>query len=197
MSYHKSIDTQKKTASQGVRIIGGAWKGRRLMMAKNALVRPTLNHMRETLFNWLMPDIHSARCLDAFAGSGALGIEALSRGAKEVVFLEKSKPIFNQLQSNIKALRNISTDQVIRADAVKWLHESIAQPFDIIFLDPPFYTDLLMPLCQAIQQYGWVKAGAFIYLEHEIETSVCLPENWVIYKEKCTARFSAKLCIIS
>jgi 16S rRNA (guanine966-N2)-methyltransferase len=168
-------------ASQ-VRIIGGEHRGRRLPFADLPGLRPTGDRIRETLFNWLQPRITGARCLDLFAGSGALGLEAASRGAGQVVMLDTAAAVVRQLEEN---RRSLELDQVsiIRADALQWLEQDPA-PFDVVFLDPPFSANLLGPLCQKLSQ-GWLANDALIYLEDEVSRSLpILPEAWQLLKEK-------------
>lgn len=125
---------------QVIRIIGGKYRGKKISFPNIANLRPTPNRVRETLFNWLMNDIRNARCLDAFAGSGALGIEALSRGAKSVTLIEKNPIIFQNLKKVCASLSN-EVINLINDDANKYLTDiapKIPEQFDIVFLDPPF-----------------------------------------------------------
>jgi len=147
-----------------LRIIGGQWRGRRLELAPDTGIRPTGDRIRETLFNWLTPIIEGARCLDLFAGSGALGLEALSRGAGEAVFIERDAAACSRLETVIKKLgcRNAS---VTCGDAVRFLRGAPpTQGFDIVFLDPPFGAMSLSNLCTLIDA-GWLSVGARIYVE--------------------------------
>ncbi len=154
MSRHKNV----------LRIIGGAHRGRRLSFPNVKGLRPTADRVRETLFNWLQKDIPDACVLDLFAGSGALGLEALSRGAREVIFIEKTKAAANQLRDN---LRSISTGQSFRLyqmDALKWLRTT-EEAFDIVFIDPPFADDLLPEAIHQLEISGCLKPGSWIYCE--------------------------------
>ena len=119
-----------------IRIIGGQWRGRKLPVPESAGLRPTTDRVRETLFNWLAADLPQARCLDCFAGSGALGIEALSRYAGHVTLVELEPQVARQLTGNLRTL-NSSAGQVIQADTLRWLGTP-GQPYDIVFIDPPF-----------------------------------------------------------
>ena len=119
-----------------LRIVGGEWRGRRLPVLDQPGLRPTPDRVRETLFNWLAPLITGARCLDLFAGSGALGFEAASRGAGRVVMIEKSANVVRVLREN-RLLLDARQVEVIHADAGPWLAGQ-AEPFDLVFLDPPF-----------------------------------------------------------
>jgi 16S rRNA (guanine966-N2)-methyltransferase len=165
-----------------VRIIGGVHRGRRLPFADLPGLRPTGDRIRETLFNWLQPYIVGARCLDLFAGSGALGLEAASRGASEVVMLDTAMAVIRQLTEN-KHLLGLDQVSIVRADALQWL-ERDATPFDIVFLDPPFVGNLLQPLCQRLSM-GWLADGAHIYLEDAASRELPdLPEGWELMKQK-------------
>jgi 16S rRNA (guanine966-N2)-methyltransferase len=177
--------TPPQTAFQ-VRIIGGTHRGRRLAFADLPGLRPTGDRIRETLFNWLQPYIAGARCLDLFAGSGALGLEAASRGAAEVVMLDTAMAVVRQLTEN---KRQLGLDQVsvIRADALQWLEQD-PTPFDIVFLDPPFVDNLLQPLCQRLSM-GWLADGALIYLEDALSRDMpTLPHGWEMRKQKSTGQ---------
>jgi 16S rRNA (guanine966-N2)-methyltransferase len=165
-----------------VRIIGGVHRGRRLHFADLPGLRPTGDRIRETLFNWLQPFIEGARCLDLFAGSGALGLEAASRGASKVVMLDTAMAVIRQLTEN-KRLLGLDQVSIIRADALQWLEQD-AIPFDIVFLDPPFVGNLLEPLCQRLNM-GWLADGAHIYLEDVASRDMpTLPEGWELLKQK-------------
>jgi 16S rRNA (guanine966-N2)-methyltransferase len=122
-------------------IISGKLKGHKIFIKKNIKIRPTTNRIRETIFNWLSKYVNNARCLDCFAGSGALGIEAISRNAKFVTFLEKNKNTVISLKENIKRL-NISNLEVIHTDTLYWLKKN-RKPYDIVFIDPPYKTKLV------------------------------------------------------
>jgi 16S rRNA (guanine966-N2)-methyltransferase len=165
-----------------VRIIGGLHRGRKLPFAEMPGLRPTGDRIRETLFNWLQPVIEGARCLDLFAGSGALGMEAASRGAGQVVMVERAGTVVRQLERN-RDLLNLGTITIVRADALQFLDQS-PSPFDIVFLDPPFDNDLLAPVCQRLTM-GWLTDGARIYLEEDISRDFpVLPEGWLWLKQK-------------
>jgi 16S rRNA (guanine966-N2)-methyltransferase len=135
------------------------------------------------LFNWLASTIEGSSCLDLFAGSGALGLEALSRGAAEVVFVENSARAAATLKESVAALdaRNAKIHQI---DAIHYLN-SDSQPFDIVFLDPPFAADLIGDLCRLLDERGWLAEGARVYLEQDHERPVPrLPDGWTILKHK-------------
>lgn len=154
-----------------LRIIGGEWRSRKLPFIDAPGLRPTPDRIRETLFNWLQSDIHGATCLDMFAGSGALGFEALSRGAKDVVFVEKNSACANQLNENLQLLK--SQAQVVQGDALNFassLKES-QKAFDIIFLDPPYRQDLIPKSLNYLMDEELLDENSLIYLEHEAEES--------------------------
>jgi len=166
-----------------IRIIGGVHKGRKLRFPTADGLRPTADRVRETLFNWLQPQLPGARCLDLFAGSGALGLEAASRGAAEVLLLERSPRVVEQLRKNV-ALLELGRVQVSQVNTLTWL-QGEARPFDILFLDPPFDDDLLGETCRLLQTQGWLAAGARIYLEMDARTRLPeLPAEWTRLKEK-------------
>jgi 16S rRNA (guanine966-N2)-methyltransferase len=163
---------QKNKQSNSLRIIAGQWRSRKLQIINAQGMRPTPDRIRETLFNWLQNDIYGARCLDLFAGSGALGLEALSRGAKEVVFVEKNQAVANQLTQNLEALK--SDVGVIQMDALDYLAAQADTVFDIIFLDPPYRTSLLQASFDKIIEKKLIASNTLIYIEHESEESF----NW-------------------
>jgi len=169
--------------SRVIRVIGGAMRGRRWRFPDIPDIRPTPDRVRETLFNWLGTHVVGARCLDVFAGSGALGLESLSRGASGVVFVEQHAAIARALSAVI-AEWNVQGAEVVRADAFSYLRGT-AQPFDIVFLDPPFAAGLLAPAAALLEERGWLAPNALIYLECAArETRPALPEVWKELKAK-------------
>ena len=148
-----------------VRIIGGAWRSRRISFPDHEGLRPSADRVRETLFNWLGQDLHGKTCLDLFAGSGALGLEALSRGAAAVVMVEKSRRVFESLRGNAELLgaKNL---QLHCTDALEFATAAAAQDaarFDIVFLDPPFGSSLLAQVLPRIAPL--LKPDAMVYVE--------------------------------
>jgi 16S rRNA (guanine966-N2)-methyltransferase len=180
----KKRKTKRSTASGNntLRIIGGAWRSRKLTFISAPNLRPTPDRVRETLFNWLQGVIVKARCLDLFSGSGALGLEALSRGAKEVVFIEQHRGVADQLKKNLIQLQ--SNNAVINSDAKRYLDEA-DKPFDIIFLDPPFRKGFLPSVLDILIEKQLLSEKAFIYLEHEAEADYAW-ENWQLDVVKAT-----------
>lgn len=167
-----------------VRIIGGGWRGRRVSFPDIPGLRPTPDRVRETLFNWLQDRIAGARCLDLFAGSGALGLEALSRGAKELVFVEQAVAAARALQEQLIRFGGQARAQVVEMGAARYLR-SVAQAFDIVFLDPPFGRDALAEYVPMLDVGQWLKPGALVYLENEKKAGVPpLPAHWQLLKSK-------------
>ncbi|MBS0287130.1 MAG: 16S rRNA (guanine(966)-N(2))-methyltransferase RsmD [Proteobacteria bacterium] len=169
-----------------VRIIGGKWRGRSIKVVDIPGLRPTPDRVRETLFNWLAPYIVNARCLDLFAGSGALGFEALSRGAKEVVFIDKYPPIVASLANIASELNAKAQCDIVRASAVSFIttHQTVI-PFDIIFLDPPFASPLLQQSIEALAKSQFVKMGTLLYLESpKALNENDIPSTWQVLKAK-------------
>lgn len=168
-----------------LRIIGGAWRGRRVAVADEPGLRPTPDRVRETLFNWVAPLIEGSRCLDLFAGSGALGFEAASRGASQVVMIERAASVFQALRTNREILDAERRITIFHADALAWLRITPAVPFDLVFLDPPFKADLLAPSCLALQRGGWLTLGARIYLETaSLQGFPALPAGWKLIRDR-------------
>ncbi|MCP0914588.1 MULTISPECIES: 16S rRNA (guanine(966)-N(2))-methyltransferase RsmD [Legionella] len=152
---------------QNVRIIGGKYRGKKLYFPEAPGLRPTPDRVRETLFNWLMHDIRGTRCLDAFAGSGALGFEAYSRGALKVTLIEQSPLVFANLCKNASAFNDPGIS-VVKADACTYLCESKEQ-FDIVFLDPPFARDYLPQCISLLAEKDILIANGLLYVESPVE----------------------------
>ena len=148
-----------------IRIIGGQWRGRRLPVAGRAVLRPTPDRVRETLFNWLSGSVGGARCLDLFAGSGALGFEALSRGARAAVMVEQDRELVRRLEATREDL-NAERAEIIHADALAWLAQQ-RDPFDIVFLDPPFHREYVKKTCALLVNRGHLTPSAYVYTETE------------------------------
>jgi 16S rRNA (guanine966-N2)-methyltransferase len=166
-----------------LRIIGGQWRGRKLAFPAIEAIRPTPDRVRETVFNWLQTDVAGARCLDLFAGSGALGFEALSRGAKQVVFVDREPRVGQYLRETLKQL-NTTAAEVHTADSLRWL-TTTAEPFDIVFLDPPFAADLIQSVCRHLDEDGWLTSEALIYIESPSSGALpALPATWSLIKSK-------------
>ncbi len=176
--------SSKKPHPGRLRIVAGNWRSRLLDIADVPGLRPTSERIRETLFNWLAPHIHGARCLDLFAGTGALGLEALSRGAAEVVFVETSKRALATLRHNVEIL-DARGATVVPASAFDFLERADAGDFDIVFLDPPFADRLLADACQQLQESGALAIGGLVYLEEQKARGMPeLPAGWAVVKER-------------
>ncbi len=181
-----------KKSGNRLRIIGGQWRSRFLPFPDVEGLRPTTDRVRETLFNWLQPVVAGANVLDVFAGSGALGFEALSRGASTLTMIEKNNLAAKQLIENAQTLKTQDT-QIIKSDALTWLAQC-SQSFDLIFLDPPFAKGLLPQCLQLIEDKGLLKANGWIYIESEQDlNSLSLPSQWQLHREKKAGQ--VKLCL--
>jgi 16S rRNA (guanine966-N2)-methyltransferase len=166
-----------------VRIIAGAWRGRLLKVPQEPGLRPTPNRVRETLFNWLAPWLPGARCIDLFAGTGALCLEALSRGAAQVVMVERAAHVARSLRANV-AMLNAQGAEVVESGALEYLARA-PQPADIIFLDPPFASDLVAHAAALIEERGWLKPGGLVYVEAPTALSpLPVPVIWELLRSK-------------
>ncbi|ADJ28600.1 16S rRNA (guanine(966)-N(2))-methyltransferase RsmD [Nitrosococcus watsonii] len=175
--------SRTKSLRRQVRIIGGLWRGRKVDFPARPELRPTPDRIRETLFNWLQPVISGARCLDLFAGSGVLGLEARSRGAAAVVMVEEDLRAYQAIQAQIEYF-SAEKIEVVAGDALAYLRGS-AQSFDIAFLDPPFESSLLEPCCAYLEYGGWLTPGAYIYLEAWRRSPLPpLPVTWTLLHSK-------------
>jgi 16S rRNA (guanine966-N2)-methyltransferase len=174
---------------QTLRIIGGKWRSRKITFAALPGVRPTTDATRETLFNWLESVIVGAHCLDLFAGSGALGFEALSRGAASVLMVDKSLVIINKLKENAVLLQAGNLD-FLCALIPRDLKKIKDKVFDIVFLDPPFHQNLIKPTCEFLDKSKLLKIGSLVYIEVEcdLEIAALLPVNWEIQKQKASGQ---------
>ncbi|WEN14640.1 16S rRNA (guanine(966)-N(2))-methyltransferase RsmD [Rhodanobacter sp. AS-Z3] len=171
----------RKPASGRIRIIGGSLRNSRLEVPDLPGLRPTAERVRETVFNWLAPHIQGMRCLDLCAGTGALGLEALSRGAASVQFVEREARAAQALRANIVRLKADGA-QVAVADAVGFLQHT-AQVHDLVFLDPPFALDLWPALAEQLESGGWLAAQGWIYVESPRDRVPVLPPNWQLHRE--------------
>ena len=163
-----------------VRIIAGRFRGSRLDVADAPGLRPTADRVRETLFNWLQPRLPGARCLDLFAGSGALGFEAASRGAAHVLMLERDARLAQALRDCAARLKADAVE-VRCTDALALLREPPAAPFDIAFVDPPFGAGLHAPALAAL--VPWLAPGALVYVEAPAGGHDAVPAGWTLHRE--------------
>ncbi len=167
-----------------LRIVGGGWRGRRVSFPDSPGLRPTPDRVRETLFNWLQFSVAGTRCLDLFAGSGALGLEALSRGAREVVFVDEAAAVAHTLGEELERLGGTAKARVVHASAACYL-ATPGEPYDLIFLDPPFGQAALPQYVQLIEAGGWINDGGWVYLEGERQAGAPpLPAGWELLKSK-------------
>lgn len=178
-------NTPARSGSAGeLRLIGGEWRSRKLRFPDAGGVRPTPARTRETLFNWLNYHLAGRRCLDLFAGSGALGLEALSRGAGATVFVDHTAVLAQALRSNLRLLKS-DKGEVVCQSVDAFLAQAPAEPFDILFMDPPFRQGWLETLLPLIDTHGWVRPGGWVYVEHESERAAPqAPASWTLHRQK-------------
>ena len=178
-------------SSNQLRIIGGQWRGRKLTFADLPGLRPTTDRVRETLFNWLQSQVPGAHVLDLFAGSGALGLEALSRGAEQLVLIDNSDIVTRQLKANLELLEASDRASVTQARAEQWLQQAqipgaaaaSMKRFDLVFLDPPFGKGMLPDCCQALEDSGLLHNDSWIYLEAEKTLQpLPVPAHWRLHR---------------
>jgi len=184
------------SGKQQLRIIGGEWRGRKLNFPEVEGLRPTPDRVRETLFNWLAMYVPGGRCLDLFSGSGALGFEALSRGATHVTLIDNSAVVIRQLRQNIQDLK-IQNAELITGSAPDWLEKrssDLEVQFDVVFIDPPFRQQLAEQCCLLLEQKSMLANNAMIYVETEKErTNPMVPDNWELYREKTAGQVTYRL----
>lgn len=193
----------KRTKSNSIRIIAGLWRGRRLPVLDSEGLRPTTDRVRETLFNWLMHDIAGATCLDLFAGSGALGLECLSRGASYVDFVEADQAVARNIQQNVNLLlpeaNNKDEDsraKINKQDALSFIKTVKDKRYDIVFIDPPFQSNLAAQSIALLQEQGCLNDGAFVYLEQDSHHEpVQTPQPWELYREGKAGQSTYRLYI--
>lgn len=192
-SVNKPAKSQPDT--QPLRIIGGQWRGRKLAFPAVDGLRPTGDRIRETLFNWLAPFLPGAHCLDLYAGSGALGFEALSRGADEALMLERDPSAATQLRENLKTLGS-AAGEVIQADSLEWLNKTPPTPFDVVFVDPPFQQRLWQESIDELAEGGWLTPDAAVYIESEPETPIAVPQHWHLHRDKTSGQVRYRLYFV-
>lgn len=176
-----------------LRVIGGQWRGRKLTFPEIEGLRPTGDRIRETLFNWLAPDIQEARVLDLFAGSGALGLEALSRGAEMAVLIEKHPQAATNLVNHLKTL-SADNARVVCTDCLQFLRQANTDtPYNLVFIDPPFAGELWQSVAQLLNQSQWLAADALIYVETPKESIWQAPENWSLHRDKLAGQVRYRL----
>ncbi|MCZ6829110.1 MAG: 16S rRNA (guanine(966)-N(2))-methyltransferase RsmD [Gammaproteobacteria bacterium] len=183
--------------TSAVRIIGGNWRGRKLLFRSSEGLRPTVDRVRETLFNWLVGEVSGAHCLDLFSGSGALGLEALSRGAASCLMLDKSRQNCANINTHLQTLA-ASNGHCLQADAREFLQRGRSEhaPMDIVFLDPPFDQGLLGPVSATLEQRDWLAGDARIYVEaSRREPEPVLPGNWQLHRGKTAGEVRYQLFV--
>lgn len=173
-----------RNGSGSVRIIGGRWRGTRLAVADRPGLRPTSDRVRESLFNWLQFELDGARVLDLFAGSGALGLEAASRGAAQVVLVEVDPGLAQALQTTIEKLDATGTVAVHRADARRFLADWQGGEFDIAFVDPPFAAGLWAEILPVL--VAKLSPSAWLYVESPVGQAPDPGQEWALHREKRT-----------
>ena len=183
---NRTVKTRAKSP-QGLqpsklRIIGGRWRGVPIVFPARPELRPTPDRVRETIFNWLQPVIADSRCLDLFAGSGALGFEALSRGAAQIVLVDRDRQIVEQLRATATKLATQQAECVM-SEAQRFLTQT-PTPFDIVFLDPPYASGMLDEVCKRLSE-GWLAPSALVYAEAPADAGLpALPTGWTVHRSK-------------
>jgi 16S rRNA (guanine966-N2)-methyltransferase len=173
----------RRGSGNRVRIIGGALRGRRIDFAALPGLRPTPDRVRETLFNWLQPVIGGARCLDLFAGSGALGLEAISRGAHSLWLVESAAPAAQRLREQLVQLGIAERCRLVQRNALRWLQQPAPERFDIVFLDPPFRDPVVAPVMDLLERGGWLAADPWIYVEQPQSRPWPGRDGWQVWRE--------------
>jgi 16S rRNA (guanine966-N2)-methyltransferase len=182
-------------ASQ-LRIIGGQWRGRRLSFRVAQGLRPTTDRVRETLFNWLQGVIHDARCVDLFAGSGALGLEALSRGAASCDFVDASSAATSQIAAHLDTLGALERGHCHTLSAQSFL-TGAQRSYDLVFIDPPFGSALVEPSCALLAAGGLVAPGARVYIEMGTnEPAPLVPADWTLLRDKTAGGVAYRLFVV-
>ena len=181
---HRSGRRRGRSPPGRLRIVAGKWRSRLLPVAEVSDLRPTPARVRETVFNWLATSVVGARCLDLYAGTGALGFEALSRGAASVDFVDASGEATQALAEAREQL-DAAQARVHRSDAFDYLRGRAATPYDLVFLDPPYADDSIGELCRLLDSGGWLAEGARLYFEHpKTGPAPRFPDAWSITHEK-------------
>jgi 16S rRNA (guanine966-N2)-methyltransferase len=191
------MDLPASSGRNSVRIIAGIWRGRRVKFPDSPGLRPTPDRVRETLFNWLQHSIADSRCLDLFAGSGALGLEALSRGAIEVDFVEQDPAAARSLQEQLVSFGAERKGRILQMGAARYLRTP-AKAFDIAFLDPPFGSNALAEYVPMLDAGNWIRPGGLVYLENERAGGApALPPRWELLKSKSAGEVGYHLARIN
>lgn len=172
---------QPAAAVGQVRIIGGKWRNTKLPVPLSPGLRPSSDRVRETLFNWLMPRLGGARVVDLFAGSGALGLEAVSRGAAQATLVERDAALSRQLRESVAKLGAQEQIAVVQADALQWLRQPAGALADIVFIDPPFADGLWEAVIAGLPSH--LAADAWLYVESPADQAPKMPAPWLLHRE--------------
>jgi 16S rRNA (guanine966-N2)-methyltransferase len=191
----RPASVRSAAASSTLRIIGGRWRGRKLRFTAAQGLRPTGDRIRETLFNWLAAELPGARCADLFSGSGALGLEALSRGAAHCDFIDNNPESLAQIRQHLSTLGANSQARCHTGNALDLLAAGAgAGPWDLVFIDPPFGLQLVEPSCALLAQCGALAPGARIYVETGVdEPEATLPADWLLHRDKTSGAVRYRL----
>ncbi len=182
-----------KLQNNQLRIIAGSWRGRKINFPDLAGLRPSSDRVRETLFNWLQQELVGSRCLDLFAGSGVLGLEALSRGAASVLAIDESKEAIKSLQKNAETLRAKNLHCICAC--VQQALMPLTTKFDLVFIDPPFTKNLVESSCESLERLNLLSKNASIYVEMALSAPMPkFPANWELFREIKTQQVRALLC---
>lgn len=175
-----------QTGRKPLRIIAGTWRGRKMPLLLLDEVRPTTDRIRETLFNWLQPYIAGAHCLDAFAGSGILGLEALSRGAASVMFVEKQAALCKHLQGFLAVVSCSSPHAKVLCQSLPndKIAKQIHKPFDLVFLDPPYQQALWIPVLNWLTANQFIHPQTLVFFEQPKTVSITWPDGWSHFREQ-------------
>ncbi len=193
MAQRKSAIPQSAGGPGRLRIIGGTWRGRKLDFSAAPGLRPTPDRVRETVFNWLATHIHQAHCADLFAGSGALGLEALSRGAAHCDFVDSNGQTMGQIQQHLTALSALSQAKCVNDEAASFLR-SCDRPYDVVFMDPPFGMGLAAAACDLLARRSLLNPGSLVYLEAGVsDETPDIPPNWRLHREKSSGEVCYRL----
>lgn len=193
MAKSTSRTRPKKKPQSQLRIIGGQWRSRRLSFTPAEGLRPTSDRVRETVFNWLTPYLNEARCADLFAGSGALGLEALSRGAAQCDFVDTSARVNQEIAANLEQLDASSLARCYQGSAQQYLAQ-MQSPLDLVFIDPPFGRDMIQATCVQLADTQLLTSEALVYLESSSTEQITgLPTPWQLHREKIAGGVSYRL----
>jgi len=180
-----------------LRIVAGKWRSRLLPIPDETDLRPTSARIRETLFNWLGDELCNARCLDLYAGSGALGFEALSRGASALTAVDQSREVCRQLKENVRTLDATGTT-IVRQDVTGYLSKNCGDPFDVVFIDPPFDSADYEQVCLQLTENRWLTRGALVYIEQARKApTLSLPAGWSQHKAGCSGNVRYELYVVA